>query len=443
MRVPTRRGKPAIESRRARRESPALGTWYRPVDSSMRPARTMNRASGIASSAPLPASTASRPGEGVPAAAAPVAHLEELDGLRGLLSWWVVVIHTLSTAGIDLESTWLLRQLFGATIRVKLFAALSGFVIANLLTQRRESYPVFLARRLIRLYPVYVVCLGASGMLLGFDIEVLEALPWRSEVQGAWLSYHRTALERFWTHLAVHLTLAHGVVPEWKLHDAAFTILGQAWNISTECQFYVLAPLLIGLVVSKHLARRCLGLALFVALYACRGYPNPAFLGTYALYFLLGVLSLVAVRWLLRADKVALMQRSRVGGTSVVIAAGALIATRNLALSIWLLVLAAALVRIASAGAARIEGAVCRLLTLRPALYSARLSYPIYLCHMTVILPVAYVATGTFGTRLGPLGYFACIAAVSAPLITVLAHLLHVGIEAPTIAWGRRLGRRR
>jgi peptidoglycan/LPS O-acetylase OafA/YrhL len=369
----------------------------------------------------------------------PAPHIRELDGLRAILSWWVVTIHLLTTAGIDLEQSWVLKQLFGATFRVKLFAILSGFVIANLLSSRPEPYHRYLTRRFLRLYPVYGVCLVASALLLDFDVRVLESLPWRSEVQRYWYTFHRAGQTDFWTHLAAHASMLHGLVPHQMLPEAAFAILGQSWNISTEWQFYVVAPPLVALVLSRRLVLQGVGLTLFLGIFCCRSYPNPAFLGNYILYYLAGILSFAAHRQITHRLQSGGPSTASIGGTSVLVVAVAFAVTRNLAIAIWLFIWSAVLVRLSTVGAVRVERAICRVMTLPVALYYGRLSYPIYLCHMLVVLPVAYATTRIFGYRIGPWGYFACVGTVSVPLISLLAHLLHVYLEAPAIAMGRRL----
>jgi peptidoglycan/LPS O-acetylase OafA/YrhL len=47
--------------------------------------------------------------------------IEELDGLRGLLSLWVVIVHLVPTFGVEWEHSGILAPLFGDYVRVQVF----------------------------------------------------------------------------------------------------------------------------------------------------------------------------------------------------------------------------------------------------------------------------------------------------------------------------------
>jgi peptidoglycan/LPS O-acetylase OafA/YrhL len=75
-----------------------------------------------------------------------------IDGLRGLLAIVVLVWHVCAPFGID----WMLIP---ANLAVGLFFVLSGYVLTRSWDGR---FGVFLVRRLLRLWPVYALCLGAG-----------------------------------------------------------------------------------------------------------------------------------------------------------------------------------------------------------------------------------------------------------------------------------------
>ncbi|HET9653111.1 MAG TPA: acyltransferase family protein, partial [Usitatibacter sp.] len=81
-----------------------------------------------------------------------------LDGLRGILALAVVVHHFTATSGR--------REIFASSaLAVDFFFCLSGFVIAHAYeAQLRAGMPIasFMARRLRRLYPLYI-----AGLVLG------------------------------------------------------------------------------------------------------------------------------------------------------------------------------------------------------------------------------------------------------------------------------------
>jgi peptidoglycan/LPS O-acetylase OafA/YrhL len=101
----------------------------------------------------------------------------------------------------------------------------------------------------------------------------------------------------FGAHLLAHLLLLHGLLPQGLLPYAYITLLGPAWSLSTEWQFY----LLIGLLAPKHLGRFALALAALSALYHILPLPpwwqfSRAFLPEAAAYFALGIASAILLR---------------------------------------------------------------------------------------------------------------------------------------------------
>lgn len=96
---------------------------------------------------------------------------ELLDGMRGIAAIAVLLMH--STLG----SAWPLLQ--SADLAVDFFFLLSGFVIAHAYAGRQElGLGGFMLRRLIRLYPLFLIglLLGAPLLLLSGDYPTLPAL---------------------------------------------------------------------------------------------------------------------------------------------------------------------------------------------------------------------------------------------------------------------------
>jgi peptidoglycan/LPS O-acetylase OafA/YrhL len=80
-----------------------------------------------------------------------------VDGLRGLLALVVLAWHATMGHG----PAWML---IAADVAVSLFFVLSGYV----LTRGWNGRPIaFLARRFVRLWPVYALCLGAGYLIAG------------------------------------------------------------------------------------------------------------------------------------------------------------------------------------------------------------------------------------------------------------------------------------
>jgi peptidoglycan/LPS O-acetylase OafA/YrhL len=96
---------------------------------------------------------------------APVAEtaprVAAVDGLRGLLALVVVIWHVAAPAG----APWLLAA---ANLSVGMFFILSGYALAR---GWSGNLPAFLARRFVRLWPVYAVCLAAGYAAAGVRPE--------------------------------------------------------------------------------------------------------------------------------------------------------------------------------------------------------------------------------------------------------------------------------
>ena len=153
-----------------------------------------------------------------------------LDILRGFLAWAVVLVHVAWMSGFQGGTQ---NQI--GVLAVEGFIVLSGYVITQLIVTKRESFFVFILRRFMRLFPVFVVCLFLSIAILPLT---LGAIPAQSSLETDETRY-------WWQHLLVHLTMLHGIVPTAWLPSSQFAFLPPAWSISLEFQLYLVAPLLV------------------------------------------------------------------------------------------------------------------------------------------------------------------------------------------------------
>jgi peptidoglycan/LPS O-acetylase OafA/YrhL len=210
-----------------------------------------------------------------------------MDGLRGLLAVYVMCGHALPFTTLP---AWAIAPFGHGEAAVDLFFCLSGFVIPASLAHHQRAWR-FLRARARRLLPVYLSVLAVSTGLL-FAGDPLAAMPWvGSAGRDIWapgLPAHPLA------QLAAHVTLTQGLIPAGLLPFAYVTLLGPAWSLSTEAQFYVgLAWLGAG--------RQRLAIALLIALAAAwalapegGGFAmSRAFLPAAAAYFALGLASAV------------------------------------------------------------------------------------------------------------------------------------------------------
>ena len=317
--------------------------------------------------------------------------IRELDGLRGLLAVWVVFVHLLLSVGVAPRSFGFFSPLFGEHLRVQIFCIMSGFVIFLMQARERQGYGVFLLGRLRRLYPAYLLAFVLSVALSSLFLAATQAARFGSARQGSRLAALQAGQERFLEHAFSHLTLLHGVIPEAWLPNAAFSFLGQAWNISTEFQFYLVAPLLfLGLATDSWL-RRTICLLIFLGLWwALRDWPNPADLAQYAPYFAVGIVSFFI--WRKNWTEQPLM-------TPVIVAggAGAIFLLADMALGIWAFIFGWLLL-MRDQGRSNFP---LRWLTLRPMQWLGGVSYSLYLLHMIPLYLGMYLLNGLGLDRAG------------------------------------------
>lgn len=350
-----------------------------------------------------------------------MSKIRELDGLRGLLAVWVVGVHLLPSVGVDAVRFGVLAPLFGEHMRVQIFCILSGFVIFLMMDRRQTGYGTFMAGRIRRLYPVYILAFALSVMMADLVRLALEGSPFQGLRLDSRLQIVASAAERPVAHVLAHVTLLHGVIPRDLLPDAAYAFLGQAWNISTEFQFYALAPLLFLGLMRGPLWRRLLVAALSLGLWrlGLRVWDNPASLARYAPYFALGIASFLAWRrdWgnprLLTGTRVALLAAAV--GLGVDPAAG-----------IWLFLFGWLLLR-------RDQGrwlAGLGLLASRPMQWLGRISYALYLFHMIPLYLGMYLLNGLdLGPDPGRGAYLALLTLFTFALALPLSWLVTTQVE--------------
>jgi peptidoglycan/LPS O-acetylase OafA/YrhL len=175
-------------------------------------------------------------------------HVYSIDALRGYASLIVCLFH-LSDSGKAFESTILRAFANHGGIGVQIFFLISGFVIPYALYTQRyrpSNLPQFLAKRLMRLHPPYIVSMLVAIVL--------------------WVRFGYSAgghpLEVDYKNLALHLGYlvdladASGVQVNWYIPVY--------WTLAYEVQFYLVVGLTIPLLTSHRLRNRLIGWAAFL-----------------------------------------------------------------------------------------------------------------------------------------------------------------------------------
>jgi len=375
--------------------------------------------------------------------------LECLDGLRGVLAAYVMISHMAPFAPIP---AWIAHALSHGGAAVDVFFMLSGLVIVGSLERFHFRARPFLIARLARIYPVFLVVF-AFALAAHIVPPALDAMRWLTPDSLAYRMWATGWPTQWPVDILAHLTMTHGLFPDGVSPHVWVSLLGAAWSLSTEWQFYVLA-----LVLGRYLARSgpvaarlswCRRLAwYFVGIGACgliwaMAMPpewrfSRAFLGNKAHYFALGVTAALVVR--------AGSERPlRLGARCVADYAMVLVATlavcwwqggamKLIAPLVWTMCLAA---QLAPRGPLSLLAAILRS---GPLQWLGAISYGIYLVNEPVqrllgaaLVPLVAGDGGLFTLFWLPLAVL---------LPTLAAWGLSVWIERPGQRWGRERIRR-
>uniref|UniRef100_I2Q0N6 Putative acyltransferase n=1 Tax=Desulfovibrio sp. U5L TaxID=596152 RepID=I2Q0N6_9BACT len=201
--------------------------------------------------------------------------------VRFLLAATVVINHTGPICGLVFTD---------AYVAIKVFFIISGFYMALILSEKYTGpgrCRLFYSNRWLRLFPVYwvvlLVSLGVSLAFMKFAHTALLLGPWQTwlphltpaamlALAGANLTIFGQDL-LFFTHLdpatgtlSLVWDALHRATPAWF-----FLLIPQAWTISLELCFYLLAPWLVrrttgflaGLIALSLAARACVYLGHF------------------------------------------------------------------------------------------------------------------------------------------------------------------------------------
>lgn len=346
-----------------------------------------------------------------------------LEGIRGIMAWWVVLGHVAHTVGLDIP---VIAQ---NALAVDVFIILSGFVITSLIVTKQEAYLPYITRRALRIFPAYLVVLALSALLLPLYAQAMLEIPFQTGRNVGRLEQARAALENLPEHLATHMVLLQGLVPNGVLRDSAYTIVGQAWSISLEWQFYLVAPLVIAAISSKRfwpfLTLACIALLLL------RPGMSPAFLGAGVFSFGIGISSYYIYS---RAGAV----RAFAAAVAVFCAVGTLLLNGKSQagpITIWIMGLAIIIKRgdwvIASKGYSFLSLPLLRYLGDR--------SYSVYLVHMIPLYLTVWYLNNTGIER----DLYPSLLVLGTVFGTaLLSELSYRHIERPFIRLGRRIVRK-
>jgi peptidoglycan/LPS O-acetylase OafA/YrhL len=171
-------------------------------------------------------------------------HLPYLDGLRGLASLYVVLVHVEPSIGDQLPVSWSLfvRAMKYGAFSVISFIVLSGYVLMLPVARSENgqlsgSFINYIKRRSRRILPPYYMALFIC-LLLGiavFFLEKLTGFQWNEQAGIGSFSPRFSLID-----VLSHLLLVHNLSPSTYI-----TINPPMWTVATEWQIYFLFPLFL------------------------------------------------------------------------------------------------------------------------------------------------------------------------------------------------------
>ena len=377
------------------------------------------------------------------ALSSPIQRFAEIEGLRAWLSWLVVAWHVIQYTGLNARYRVLASSAGLAHLSVEVFIILSGYVVTNLLCGPRESYGPYLLRRGMRLVPTYLVVIFAGIFTTGLGARAVTLVPWAADPGFAYrstlLATYASQQAYFPIHLALHATLLQGMIADSMLPFASATFVGPAWSLSLEWQFYLIAPLLVGVLRDRRRAATGMALAAIAFLAFRHGvfgqYRLDSALPLALPMFLTGILGRLAFPVLsqIRMPVLAAGILGLVAGATV---------PEFMAIGLWLAFYAYLIGR-----QQPLHGADRTVVQFADLLFKGRIarwfgarSYCVYLVHW----PLLQVLLLALALRLPKNTALAAVelAALLIPLTILAAELLHHFVEQPGIAVGKRLANR-
>lgn len=378
-----------------------------------------------------------------PAAPSPVARIAAIEGLRAWLAWAVVGYHLLNVTNID--------SYFGLTARtdmigqgaVHLFMMISGFVIAGLIVQRSEDWTTYIVRRAFRLFPAYWIALAIGGVAMYLEIAVFSHVSWAHDPHYAEdITFHAGNLAAIdaqpASQILTHVALLQGVAPPALVPNDTMSILGPAWSLTVEWQFYLAAPLLVWMLRRQGWALAAI-LAAFLGIVIHQkgwlaGWISTASLVQYLYLFVIGILTNLALPQV--AGKLTSTWTVAFAVVALALPMGILPA-----IGLWL-AFVLLVVRPPATGfiGRQLDHAFHLAFESPVAAWLGARSYAVYVLHSPIISIVAYLIL--------PLHPFSRIealivlAAVVTPVTLVAADLMHRYVEQPMITLGGRVAAR-
>jgi len=369
-------------------------------------------------------------------------YVRELEGLRGLMALWVILGHWATT--VALPYGFLHTKLYN-TYAVDVFIILSGFAITALLDKRPEAYRLYITRRLLRIFPVYLFFLCLSVLLAHLALETWQNSP-AAFMKERRIEIAQSSIDYFTAHVMAHVTALHGLVPPRWLPDTDFAFLSQAWSISLEWQFYLIAPFLIAWLRQPLTMRRGVTAILVAVGLTLLATVMPAgFIGAGLYEFVIGIGSFYFLKARFRGASWARAVPLGQVWVAVIVFCVFMASAQVIPYVVWITVMVAVVAKREecppAASSSRRPGPgtwLAGVLCSRLAQWFGQMAYSLYLSHMLVIV-LALRLLELLAVR-EPHAHALALFVIVMPATVLVSWLAYRLIEKPFHEWGRSLG---
>ncbi len=365
---------------------------------------------------------------------------QEMDALRGLGACSVALSHFLIAFVVDPQwhqgklkmiVYWAGMVFYGGHSALPLFYMLSGFVLAlPAVNNKPQSYPVFITRRVFRLYIPYVVALGIAILANSRWYGPLHLTSWVNQTWPGPVDRHE---------VLQHLLIVGPV--HWAQINTAF------WTLIVSMRISIFFPILCYLVLRTRPLVSVLAAA--SSAFVVTWYQLHGGLNTYTItlhvagFFIIGIL-LARFKDKLFAWASALSERRKTvyllmalfvywySGMLLQIFFKRHISSVNFRLVVfdWAIALGSIMILILSVGFRPFS----RFLMLKFPQFMGKICYSVYLIHGTVLFVLLY----TLSHKLPPLVIFL----IYVPSVLCASSLFHYAIEKPSMNFGRSITKR-
>lgn len=166
-----------------------------------------------------------------------------LDGVRGLAILAVLLTHGTFLFSSTRLTRYILPPIIFGWWGVDLFFALSGFLITSILLNSRAApnrATAFYARRVLRIFPIYYLCLAGLWIVSDHSYWLRAMLPYNSGADRA-----------------AYLFYIQNWIPFWHSLTVPPNLVGHFWSLAVEEQFYLVWPWIVWKFSPKALIRIC------------------------------------------------------------------------------------------------------------------------------------------------------------------------------------------